>query len=449
MIDLSPRLWRGDPMNDAASSLTVVIVGGGFSGAMLAARLAERGQASALIERGDAFGPGVAYSATLDAHRLNVRAERMSALADRPGDFADWLKAHHPDHAAPDGFPPRRLYGLYVAARLAAVEAAHQGLIQRVKGEALAVEGRSVVLSDGRRIEGCTVVLATGNPAPRTAAAGQSPRILPDPWAPGAFDRIQPNDAVLILGSGLTMVDVVLALQARGWRGRATAVSRRGLTPRAHGDHHDAPAALPPEALSGALSQRLAAARKLAREHGWRRLMEGYRPITAGLWRAATTAERARFLRHLRPWWDVHRHRIAPEIAAALDALIAEGRLSVRAGRVSATEVSADIVTLTVSAPGGAAQTLTAAWLIDCTGPGHDAAATPLTAALIAAGRARLDPLKLGLDLDEAGRVLHADGAADPDLFLLGPPARAALWETIAVPDIRQRIETLARALTA
>ena len=177
--------------------------------------------------------------------------------------------------------------------------------------------------------------------------------------------------------------------------------------------------------------------------------MEGYRPITAELWRTATTAERARFLRHLRPWWDVHRHRIAPEIAAALDALIAGGRLSVIAGRVVATDAAADAVSLSVTPPRGAPQRLTAPWLIDCSGPGHDAAATPLSAALIAEGRARLDPLKLGLDLDEAGRVLHADGAVDPDLYVLGPPARATLWETIAVPDIRQRIEALTDRLTA
>ena len=435
-------------MNDA-SFLPVVIVGGGFSGAMLAARLAERGQASVLIERGETFGPGVAYSATLDAHRLNVRVERMSALADRPSDFADWLKAHHADLADPNGFAPRRLYGLYIRARLDAVEAAHPGLIQRVRGEAVAVEGQSVALSDGRRIAGRAVVLATGNPAPRSASTTQSPRILPDPWAPGAMDRILPDDAVLILGSGLTMVDVVLALQAQGWRGRATAVSRRGLTPRAHGAHHDAPVELPPEALTGPLSRRLASARQLAREHGWRRVMEGYRPITAELWRTATTAERARFLRHLRPWWDVHRHRIAPEIAVALDALIAQGRLSVRPGRVHATEASADAVALTLAPARGAPQTLAARWLIDCTGPGHDAATTPLTAALIAEGRARLDPLKLGLDLDEAGHVLHADGTPDPGLYVLGPPARAALWETIAVPDLRQRIEQLSQALAA
>jgi uncharacterized NAD(P)/FAD-binding protein YdhS len=442
MIDLSPRLGRGEEMNDAVSSLPVVIVGGGFSGAMLAARLAERGQASALIERGDAFGPGVAYSTSNDAHRLNVRAGRMSAVVDRPADFVDWLTPRHPGQADANGFAPRRLYGLYVRDRLSATEAAHPGLIRRVTGAVIAVEGRSVILSTGERIDGRAVVLATGNPAPRTTPTGEDGRIIANPWTPDALTRVRPDDDVLILGTGLTMVDVLLTLSSQGWRGRAMAASRRGLLPRAHGPHHDAPIDLPPEALTGPLSRRLAVARRLARTHGWRRVMEGYRPITLELWQAATEAERARFLRRLRPWWDVHRHRIAPGIAAELDRLIHEDRLTVRAGRVLGIEPSADRVTVRLTA-NHAEQTLSAPWLIDCTGPGHDAATTPLTAALIAEGRARLDPLRLGLDLDPDGRVRRADGTPDPDLYVLGPPARAAFWETIAVPDIRQRIEAL------
>lgn len=448
MIDASPSLRRSDPMKDA-STLPVVIIGGGFSGAMLAARLAERGQASILIERQGEAGPGLAYSTVQDAHRLNVRAERMSAVADRPQDFIDWLTTHHPDQANPNGFAPRRLYGQYLRDRLAAVERACPGLIQRVSGEATAVEGCAALLSDGRRISGRAVVLATGNPAPRTTPNGQSPRILSDPWAVGALAPIQPDDAVLILGAGLTMVDVVLALEAQGWRGQALALSRRGLLPRAHGDHHDTPVTLPPEALQGPLSRRLAVARRLAATHGWRGVMEGYRPITAALWRAATTKERARFLRHLRPWWDVHRHRIAPQVDTALKALIADGRLTALAGRVRDVVATADRVDVVVDQrTEQSPRSLSAAWLIDCTGPGHDAATAPLSAALIASGRARMDRADLGLDLDEAGRVLRADGAPDPDLYLIGPPARAAFWETIAVPDIRQRIEALVQALT-
>ncbi|MBN9480589.1 MAG: FAD/NAD(P)-binding protein [Bordetella sp.] len=435
-------------MNDAAS-LPVVIVGGGFSGAMLAARLAERGQASVLIERGEPVGLGVAYSPALDDHRLNVRAERMSARPDRPADFTDWLAAHAPAFADPNGFAPRRLYGLYVQARLAEAETAHPGLIRRVKGEAVRIEGEAVVLADGARIAGRAVVLATGNPPPRPAVAGDGPRRIADPWRPDALAAVEPDDDVLILGAGLTMVDVVLALQAEGWRGRATVLSRRGLLPLAHGARHDAPIDLPPEALQGALSRRLASARRLAREHGWRRVMEGYRPITADLWRAATTAERARFLRHLRPWWDVRRHRIAPEIAGVLEALKAGNRLTVVAGRARTMTTDDHGASLTIRIRNGEARSLSAAWLIDCTGPGHDAARAPLTAALIAEGRARVDAVDLGLDLDAEGRVLHADGAADPTLFVLGPPARAAFWETIAVPDIRRRIEALADRLAA
>ncbi|MGH7026289.1 FAD/NAD(P)-binding protein [Brevundimonas sp.] len=429
-------------MNNA-SPLPVVIVGGGFSGAMLAARLAERGRASVLIERGDGVGLGVAYSTPLDAHRLNVRAGRMGAVADRPGGFIDWLKTHHPAQADPNSFAPRRLYGLYVRDRLAAVEADRPGAIRRVKGQAITVESQTVILSSGERIEGRAVVLATGNPAPRTTGADQGGRVISDPWAPDALTPIQPGDDVLILGAGLTMVDVLLSLTAQGWRGRATAVSRRGLLPHAHGVKHDAPIDLPPEALAGPLSARLSAARRLAKAHGWRRVMESYRPITLDLWRAATDAERARFLRHLRPWWDVHRHRIAPQIAAELDQILGEDRLAVRAGRIRAVKTSAASVALRLTTRDKAEQTLSASWLIDCTGPGHDVTTAPLTAGLIAEGRARLAASRLGLDLDEAGRVLHADGAADPDLYVLGPPARAAFWETVAVPDIRQRIEAL------
>ena len=435
-------------MNDVAAALPVLIIGGGFSGAMLAARLAEAGQASVLIERGGQVGLGVAYCAELDAHRLNVRSERMSARPDRPGDFADWLASHAPAFADPNGFAPRRLYGRYVQDRLAGVEAVHPGLIRHIRGEAVRVEGQCVILGDGARVAGRAVVLATGNPPPRPAVPGEGARRIHDPWRPGAFDAIAPDDDVLILGSGLTMVDVVLALQARGWRGQAAVVSRRGLLPLAHGDHHDAPVALPPRALEGPLSRRLATARKLARIHGWRGVMEGYRPITAELWRAATTAERARFLRHLRPWWDVRRHRIAPDVAQVMDELKASGRLNLMAARVEAIQADDKGAVLTVRIRNGGERRLGANWLIDCTGPGHDAARASLTAALIAEGRARIDAVDLGLDLDAEGRVIHADGAIDPSLFVLGPPARAAFWETIAVPDIRQRIETLVRALT-
>lgn len=428
----------------------VAIIGGGFSGAMLAARLAETGIASTLIECSGDFGPGVAYSTGFERHLLNVRSDRMGAVEGRADDFVRWLGARHPRHADPDGFAPRRLYGLYVKDRLAAAETAHPGLIDRVAGEAVAIEGTTVRLSDGGRVEAGSVVLTTGNPAPRTAGrSAGSDRILGDPWATGALDAIGPDEDVVIIGTGLTMVDMVLLLQARGWGGRATALSRRGLRPRAHGPHHDTPVLPTPGLVDGLLSRRLAEGRRLAEASGWRGVMEGLRPLTASMWAAAGAADRARFLRHLRPWWDAHRHRVPPAIDLTIEAMEASGRLEVVAGRVDRIEQDGDGVTV-VWKPraGGDRPPLRGTWLIDCSGPGHDPASDPLVGPLLASGRARLEALGLGLDLDDAGRVIDADGAADPKLFVLGPPARAAFWETTAVPDIRRRIETLVAALS-
>ena len=431
----------------------VAIIGGGFSGAMLAARLAERRIASTIIDRTGNFGLGVAYSTPFDGHLLNVRSNRMSAISDRPGDFVRWLETHHPDRADPNGFAPRRLYGRYVQDRLAEVRAARPGLIETVKGEVVGIDTDAVRLADGQILKADAIVLTTRNPAPKTAGPGQdgaAGRVIGDPWAAGALDRIGPEDDVIVVGTGLTMVDMVLWLQARGWRGRARALSRRGLKPRGHDNRPDAYVEPTDDLLHAAPSRRLHEARRLSADGDWRGVMDGLRPITADLWQAADIPTRARLVRHLRPWWDVHRHRIADTIAAAIAALEDEGRLTITAGRVKRIEEGAEAVTLTFRPRSGPEQPpITGRWLIDCTGPGHDPAKDPLTGPLLADGRARMDPLRLGLDLDLQGRVLHADGTADPRLFVLGPPARATFWETIAVPDIRKRVDDVAQALGA
>jgi uncharacterized NAD(P)/FAD-binding protein YdhS len=421
----------------------VVIVGGGFSGAMLAARLAERGLTSSLIDRTGTFGPGLAYSTPFEGHLLNVRSDRMSAVDSRPGDFVDWLRDNCPQHADPDGFAPRRLYGEYLQHRLNAVRLAHPGMIELITGEVAAIESDNVRLSDGRMVGARAVVLATGNPAPKTAGKG-SRRIITDPWALTALQRIGPNDEVIIVGTGLTMVDMVLWLDATGRKGRIWALSRRGLMPRVHGAAHDHPEA-PTEALkTGPLSHRLREARRLTSDGGWRGVMEGLRPVTAGLWVKADAKTRARWLRHLRPWWDVHRHRIPPHVDEAMKEFQAAGRLTLASGRIERIEAGDDGVSLHWRARDGSAPPpITGQWLIDCTGPGHAALEDPLTGPLITARHARLDPLGMGLDLDAEGRLLSADGSHDPRLFALGPPARAAFWETTAVPDIRKRIEGL------
>lgn len=423
--------------------MTVAIVGAGLSGSLLAALLAARGRDCVLIERSGVFGLGLAYSTTNDSHRLNVRSGRMSAIADDPKHFVRWLETTGEWDADPNAFAPRRVYGLYVQDLLARAERDGPGRIERVTGEAAAITEDCVRLADGRALTADQIVLATGNPAPQNAEAGAG--VIPDAWAPGALNVVRPADDVVILGSGLTMIDVVLELEDRGWTGRVTAISRRGLLPRSHDATQAHPTAHPP--VDAPLSRRMKAFRTRAAEIGWGVAMDELRAVNADLWSSLPDADRARFLRHLRPWWDVHRHRIATDVARRIEALIAADRLDIRAGRLDRVE-PADGSALVHWRPRGAeaVEVISARVLIDCTGPGVDPTrmTDALTRSLLTSGQAKPDAHRLGLDVDAEGRVI---GPVSDRLFILGPPSRAAFWEVVAVPDIRVRARDLADRL--
>ena len=432
----------------------VAIVGAGFSGTSLAVQLLRRsGGPVTLIERSGRFGPGLAYGTGCDRHLLNVRSGRMSLLPSEPDHFTRWLAgAGLP--ADPNGFARRAGYGRYIQATLEAAAVQAPGRLERVTGEVTSLEtdvaGVRLGLEDGRSFDARAAVLATGNPPPGPLGlpGWGGDRCIDDPWALGALDRVGPDEDVFLVGTGLTAVDVLLALDAQGWRGRATAVSRRGLLPRVHGAAGaDGAEADPP---TGPLSRRLGEIRRRAAAEPWTAVMDGLRPHAQAMWLAASPAERRRFLRHLRPWWDVHRHRMAPEIGAVLDRLRAEGRLRPAAGRLA--EVTADGRELVVRwRPRGAesAEHARAGWAVNCTGPQGDPARAgePLLDSLLKTGGARTDRLRLGLDVDDAGRLLDREGRARPGVFAIGPLLRGALWESVAVPEIRVQAEQLAERL--
>lgn len=431
-----PPLWT--------PSDRIAIVGAGISGTVLAARLLRAGVDVALIDRLD-HGPGLAYGAAGGHHRLNVRSARMSAFPEDPDHFVDWVARKGQWRAAPDLFLPRGVYGLYLRDVLAGAERAGPGRLERVIGEAFDLEPDGVRLADGRLIAAGRVVVATGNEAP--ARAPKAAGVVADPWAPRALDHLGQDDDVVILGSGLTMVDVVLELLDRDWHGVATVLSRRGLLPRAHGEGDIR--VLPRQPASGALSRRLEDFRRRARLIGWRPAMEEMRGRNADLWAELTLAERQRFLRHLRPWWDVHRHLMAPEIAARIRRLEQDGRLRVRAGHFL-DAVSNDGGVKVLFRPRGNHDhhRVRGALLIDCTGPAPlQSDANPFIHALVQQGLAQLDKLGLGLETDRHGGLLAADGAPSGRLFALGPPTRGMHWEITAVPDIRQRARDLAERL--
>ena len=223
----------------------ILVIGAGFSGVALTIQLLKRTSAQVvLVERSGVFGRGTAYAAHGEANVLNVRANRMSALADGPSHFTDWLCTNQPDDANPNGFPRRPTYGAYLADTLRTEAAAAPGRFVRRAGQAIALEtqerGVSVRLESGVELNADAAVLALGNFAPATPAGAEgaigAAHYIENSWAAGALERVGRNDDVILLGSGLTAVDALLELAARGWRGRATVVSRRGLLPQAHED---------------------------------------------------------------------------------------------------------------------------------------------------------------------------------------------------------------------
>ncbi len=435
---------------------SVAIVGAGFSGSLLAINiLRHAGPHATLIERRAVFGRGTAYSAPHPSHLLNVRAGNMSALSDRPAHFAEWCTAR----GLGDGgsFVQRQQYGEYLGELLEHSAARAGERLALVQDEAVAAavddDGVTVRLAGDREVRVDALVVAVGNLPPH-APPGLDPAALPgdvyapDPWDPATVDGLTADDTVLLIGTGLTMVDVALSLDAAGFRGKIVALSRRGLLPRPHVP--PGPAGNRNEKPTTVASHLLAEIRARAEALGWRAAVDELRPFTQGLWLSATPEQRDRFLRHLRPWWDVHRHRLAPTVAAKIEAMIARCQLTIVGGKPSRYVPEGNGVAVTYRPRGAnASTTLRVRRIVNCTGPQGDLARSsePVLRSLIEAGHARADPARLGLDVDAQSRLVGANGVAHPRLFGLGPMTRGAFWEIVAVPDIRTQVWTVARRL--
>jgi uncharacterized NAD(P)/FAD-binding protein YdhS len=352
---------------------------------------------------------------------------------------------------------PRLLYGEYLDEMLRETIARSGERLRICHSEAIDIEplsnGARVQLRDGNAIIADRVALAAGN-LPPPAPANLDPDLLPagcyvaDPWTKDPAEGLNADDVVLVLGSGLTMVDIALQLGASGFEGEIVALSRRGLVPRAH-------AALGPAAMRSdrprlTIVSLLRSLRARAREIDWRLAVDELRPFTQDIWRAMPMAERKRFLRHARPWWDVHRHRIAPSISARLDLMRRDGRLTVSAGRLLGAEPAGTGARVRYRCRvTGEAKHLDVARIINGTGPQGDLGRTtePLLKALRTRGMLRPDELRIGIDVDQGSRAIGADGGASDRLLVLGPMTRGAFWEIVAVPDIRRQVWSVARRL--
>lgn len=413
------------------------------------------GPRATLIERRARPGEGLAYGDAAPDHLLNVRARGMNALPDDPASFVGWLSMHYPALTG-DSFVPRLIYGQYLRDLLTAETERQPGRLSVVHGEAVSLshsQGTTVELSDGRSVTADLAILAVGNLPPHHPTGFRdglpSDCYAANPWADSATSGLEKGDTVLILGTGLTMVDMALRLEAEGFAGPIIALSRRGLLPHRHGEQRTfVPIGERPEPKASALLQ---AVRSRAGSIGWRNAVDELRPFTQSLWRAADHATRGRFLRHLRPWWDIHRHRLAPSVADRIARLIERGQLRIAAGGTRHAEPTTAGLRVTYRPRGaGEEQTLTVRRAINCTGPqGNLLSATdPLLRSLTAKGMIRPDFQKIGIDVDAASRTISEGGRPNNCLYAIGPMTRGANWEITAVPDIRQQVWALARRLS-
>ncbi len=441
----------------------VVIIGGGFSGTVLAVQLLCRAPelAVAVVDKSPSPGRGVAYSTQHSCHLLNVPAGKMSALPDDPGHFLRWVRGNYLASAQEHTFLPRALYGQYLWWLLEQSRGRPNGF-EWIQDQVHSVERKSdhVVarLKSGSALPARSMVLATGNfpPAnPRVPGlSSASKRYVPYAWSPDALDGLPADGSVLLLGSGLTSLDLALALKSKGFAGRIHLVSRRGLLPQAHQPTAGWPQfwnEQSPRTARGML--RLIRDQVLAASQAgvdWRAVIDVLRPVTQQIWRSLPAPEQRRFLRRLRSYWEVHRHRIAPELGKLLAHLVQAGQLRIYAGRVTLYRESGFIAEVTIRGrQDGAEQTLRVHRVINCTGSETDCRRIddPLITGLLAQGLARPDPLSLGLDVDEDGALFEAGGNRSEFLYAIGPVRKGCLWETTAVPEIRVQASQLAEHL--
>jgi len=427
----------------------VAIIGGGFSGTIAAAQLARRGIASALIDGSGRVGRGVAYSTTEPAHLLNVHADGMSAWSGDPGHFAERFES---EGGSPRGFAERRFFAAYLKDILDEAVSGGTQLVEEWASAARRRDGRWLVeLDNGGSIEADALVLAIGNqdPEPLGALAAAGDRYIANPWGADARaavrDLAEGGGSALLVGTGLTMVDLALSLDSAGYRGRAVALSRRGQVPRSHADYEPAPVEYG-DVPAGTLTGLWRWLRVRSAEVGWRAAIDSLRPHSHALWQSLVAEQQRRFLRHARPYWDVHRHRIAPEVAQTIARMVAEGRLEVIAGRIVASERDGDKLQVTIRKRGASApRTMQFDYAFNCTGPLHSIGRTkdPLLRSLLDAGHVRPDHLGIGLEVDERSRT-----APGEHLWALGPLSKGRYWEIIAVPDIREQAAAVAEDIS-
>jgi uncharacterized NAD(P)/FAD-binding protein YdhS len=453
----------------------IAVIGGGFSGTMAAvnlARLTEWPLRVTLINSGYPLGRGIAYSTRRSEHLLNVVARNMSALADRPGHFVEWLRtrseyAGTPEAELRESFIPRCHYGDYLRSLLlhyaGPIDRRAQPL-ELLDAEAVDLEpdgdGVQILLSRGASLAAHKVVLATGNAPPADISGSEGVAAHPgwcaNPWLDWEGKLPPPGEDIVLLGTGLTTVDAILTLLALGWRGTIHAVSRNGFLPHSHFKGVDDPDFPPAEIDLAELG--LKALAHLLEEHCERlrrrganpaMIVDKLRPHTQRIWRAFSETERHEFVARHAARWNVFRHRIAPSIHGQVTAALEERRLQITRAGVVGVQARGSRIGVDLRGPGGAVSSLEGALVINCTGPDSRFSATrsQLLQNLLRRGLARPDAMDMGVRVGADLALVHGNGHRSRFLFAIGPLLRGTLWESVAVPELRGQALRVAQNL--
>lgn len=450
----------------------VAIIGGGAAAATLLSELLERKPSHPLhldwYTGSGTLARGIAYGTASDRHLLNVRAASMSMFAGKPSGFLDFVQRDDPAIAGTD-FLPRRRYGDYLEAEVARAlkqskANGHDVNVIPFAVEAMVPERDGVTVIHGeenRHFDAAVLALGSLPPQPLggvSAEALASGRYIVDPWALMAGpENLPPPRKVVLIGLGLTAVDVLLELSARWPQTEFTAISRHGLLPEAHLN-----AAAAPVGDSGELIESMRESpdvrhwlhllrEALAHERDWRTILDSLRPHTSSLWRELDVEQRARFLRHARWAWERARHRMPPQVGRSMAALESAGRLHRLRGRMKSVELIGDKLQMHLaSACAATPQMLEADLVIQTTGMNTDIRRTPhpLIGQLLTNGHVASDSLGLGMQAAPDGRLAHGSEHW-PNLFAIGSMLRGTLWESTAMPEIRQQARSLADRLLA
>ena len=415
-----------------------------------------------LIEKNPEFlGRGVAYQYDFTHQPLNVVAGGMSLFPDKPLDFVKWLEANHfrynhlIDQVSPEAFIPRKIFGDYVLENLEKIQQEVSERLQIRIDEAISImdfgKRKTVVFASGNALHADHVILALGNFPPADLFATHNPvqndpRYFASPWSDRVYSDIKGDEDILLVGSGLTAVDIVLGLIVRKFRGKVTMLSRRGVFPLPHDLTHQAISITVPENYSP--RKMLLWVRYLMRKNPevpWSVIIDGLRPYTQKIWLQWIVSDKQYFLKKIRPYWEIARHRIPSASSERLNNMMEKGQLVLKKGTIEEASVSSNGIEILYRSESGLNSQVFQK-VINCTGPesNYRKVRFPIIVDLIASGKVKIDELGLGIKCTPEGSIINDQGEVEQGIWCIGPMRKAVLWETTALRELREQSSALA-----